>query len=1093
MRKLSRAVCVALFIVLLIATFTSCAEPLSMLSDKSRDYTSYKDIPGVTNEEIRYIEALRDQFDVFTYGGLAPTSEMFFDENGEIQGFTGLFCDFLTELFDIPFEPAVYEWDDLLSGLEKGEIDFTGSLTASSERLKTFFMSDPITWRRVTYMRMADNAELSEIAAMRPLRYGFFDSTVTIDYVAPYLTGAYEIKTAGSYEMAYRMLKNGEIDAFFEGLHGEVSFDAYSDVITEDFYPAVYEPFSLSTQNIALKPVISVVQKLIDADSAHLLSELFRLGHSEYLRQRLLAQLNTGELAYLKSSPVVKFAAERGNYPISFYNTHEGEWQGIAFDILNELELLTGIKFEVANERNADWPYLLGMLERGEVSMITELVRTEDRAKYCIWPETAIMKDRHALLSRTEHLHLSINEIPYMKVGLVKDSAHTELFLESFPNHTNYIVYEDTSYARNALERGDVDLIMSSLHQLLTLTNYNELPGYAANFVFDGEFDSTFGFNNSETVLCSIFDKALQMIDTEGISGQWMRQTYDYRLKVEQARLPWLIGATILSCALVIMFVLFFRRRSIGIRLDNLVRERTAKLEAILSNYAGVIWSVDKEGVITTFNGQYLSSLGIKPDFLEGKTLDETPFKNSHPEIIENINKTLNDSPQDWVSEIDDKVFRSRTAPMLDSNGVLLGIVGSSNDVTEVTKLQQALESALEDAKAASIAKSTFLANMSHEIRTPMNSIIGFTELAMDDDISPKTEDYLDRIMENSNLLLQIINNVLDISKIEAGKMILESVPFDLHDVLSRCQAATMPTAIEKGVSLHYYAEPTLGKNLIGDPTKLCQVFINLISNAIKFTDVGTVKLSSFIREHYEDKMIIFFEVRDSGIGMTPEQIKQIFEPFVQVDNSLTRTHEGSGLGLTITKNIIELMGGELKVGSVSGTGSVFSFELIFNTIDVPISAAAQEIPVKEPEKTTFDGEILVCEDNKMNQRVIQEHLERLGIKTVIAENGKEGLDMVKSRIENGEKPFDLIFMDMHMPVMDGLEASSKIAELNSGTPVVAMTANIMTNDAELYRSSGIPDFVGKPFTSQELRECLLKYLKPVSEESAEEGDSVLE
>jgi len=389
------------------------------------------------------------------------------------------------------------------------------------------------------------------------------------------------------------------------------------------------------------------------------------------------------------------------------------------------------------------------------------------------------------------------------------------------------------------------------------------------------------------------------------------------------------------------------------------------------------------------------------------------------------------------------------------------------------------------DAEAVSMSKSAFLANMSHEIRTPMNSIVGFSELALDSETSPRTRDYLDKIKTNAQWLLQIINDILDISKVESGKMEFENIPFGFHELFSSCRTLIMPAAIEKGLTLYFYAEPSMGKRPLGDPSRLRQVFVNLLTNAIKFTNNGMVKLHAALMDRSENTITMHFEVKDSGIGMTKAQITRIFDPFTQAESGITRKYGGTGLGLSITKNIIEKMGGKLEVESTPGIGSKFSFDLVFDTVDVTDDEMFEKkIVLNELEKPTFEGEILLCEDNIMNQQVICEHLSRVGLKTVIADNGQIGLDQVKWRKNSGEKQFALIFMDIHMPVMDGLEASTKIQALNTGVPIVAMTANIMSNDREIYRNSGMYDCVGKPFTSQELWRCLMKYLTPVTKNS---------
>jgi len=395
---------------------------------------------------------------------------------------------------------------------------------------------------------------------------------------------------------------------------------------------------------------------------------------------------------------------------------------------------------------------------------------------------------------------------------------------------------------------------------------------------------------------------------------------------------------------------------------------------------------------------------------------------------------------------------------------------------------------AKEMAERSGQAKSAFLANMSHEIRTPMNSILGFTELALDDNISVQTREYLGRIHNNTEMLLHIVNDILDISKVESGKIELEKIPFDLNGVFRRCQSAILPGVNAKQLDLQVYIEPCTGKQLIGDPVRLYQALLNILSNAVKFTKTGTVKFSSLIKNADEHTTTVYFEVKDSGIGMTPGQIEKIFEPFMQADVSTTRKYGGTGLGLSISKNIVELMGGKLIVESTPGIGSIFSFELEFETIDMQDSGSdiTENFTVDKPH---FNGLVLICDDNEMNRQLICEHLARVGLKTVTAENGKIGLEMVQERLRTGLKPFDLIFMDSFMPVMDGVEAVSRINALGTTTPVVAMTANVMSGEFEKYKKSGFSDCLGKPYTTRELWRCLLKYLKPVGSSVDDEQD----
>jgi signal transduction histidine kinase/CheY-like chemotaxis protein len=408
----------------------------------------------------------------------------------------------------------------------------------------------------------------------------------------------------------------------------------------------------------------------------------------------------------------------------------------------------------------------------------------------------------------------------------------------------------------------------------------------------------------------------------------------------------------------------------------------------------------------------------------------------------------------------------------------------------ELNKHLQETEAALEMSKAVSKSKSVFQARMSNEIQTPLSNIIGFSEMALDED-AQKTKEYLGNIRKNADWMLQTINDILDISKIESGEMSLKKIPFDLHELFASCRTLIMPKAVEKGILLHFYAEPSVGKKPVGDPVRLRQIFVNLLSNAVKFTNAGMVKLVSDIISIDDKSITIHFEIKDSGVGMTTEQIAVIFEPFLQPEVSM-RKYGGTGLGLPITKSIIEMMGGKLFIDSTPGVGSRLSFDLTFDTLDASMDDISQNRNfTKDIEKPLFEGEVLICEDDFMKQEVIREHLTRVGLKTEIVENGLLGVEMVKRRVNKDEKLFDLILMDVHMPVMDGLEAAIEIIKLGVKTPIIALTANIMTDEIDTYKAQGISDCIGKPFTSQELWRCLLKYLTPVNKSESQRGNQI--
>ncbi|MDR2580618.1 MAG: transporter substrate-binding domain-containing protein [Fibromonadaceae bacterium] len=941
-------------------------------------FKSYKDIPGVTAEEIAAIEALREQRAHLIYGMMHST-EAFRNRDGEIKGFSALFCEWLTELFGIPFKLELYTWTDMINGLKDGTIDFSHELTPSDERRENYFMTDAIVQRTLNYLRLQGSVPLSEIAEKRLPRYAFLRGSTTIGDVMSHAAGTFEPVYIANFEDAYELLKAGEVDALVAESGAEAIFDNRdSDVVSSTFFPLLYAPVSFSAQRerTDLEPIVSVMQKALANNVHRHLSELYNQGIREYRKHKLHTRLSEEEFSFIKKNPVVPFAAENDNYPISFYNIHENKWQGICHDVLQKVEDMTGLEFAIFHDQNTRWPELLRALESGEALMISELVRTSKREGRFLWSHNPLLVDNSVLISKSDFRNIDVSEVYSVRVGVGAGLAHTELFRKWFPKHKNTIEYTSSSEALKALARGEVDMVMNKYNLLLQLTHYQELPYYKANIVFNNNFKSTLGFNKDAEILRSIIDKALDLIDTEAISGQWLRKTYDYRLKLAEAQRPWLFGAIGLSLIILILVsALLIKNRNAEKELDRLVQKRTAELEI--------------------------------------------------------ANKS---------------------------------------------------------AEIANQAKSTFLATMSHEIRTPMNSIMGFAELAQDNEVPPQVKDYLKKITNSAKWLLYIVNDILDISKIEAGKIELESVPFNLEDIFSRCQSALLPSIREKDLKLSIYSEPLNDKMLVSDPVRLYQVIMNLLSNAIKFTEAGTIEASSTIKNLDDSSVRIYFEVKDAGIGMSAEQIEKIFDPFTQADSSTTRNYGGTGLGLVIAKSIVELMGGKLEVESSPGNGSTFGFEITFMIIDALSNASnVDHVPVEKP---LFDGLILICDDNPINLEIICEHLARVGLKAVTAENGKLGIEAVEERIQKGEKPFDLILMDMFMPVMNGIEAASKIIALNTGTPIVAMTANIMTSDVKKYKENGMPDCLGKPFMAQELWNILLKYLKSVGSITVDKSDN---
>ncbi len=508
---------------------------------------------------------------------------------------------------------------------------------------------------------------------------------------------------------------------------------------------------------------------------------------------------------------------------------------------------------------------------------------------------------------------------------------------------------------------------------------------------------------------------------------------------------------------------------------DRAIQEQRRRLEYALDASRSGLWDWDIESGQNYLSDSWYTMLGYEPGELPMHV--ETWYSIAEPGDLERAKAALeayfNGETEryacemriknktghwQWIMDVGEAIER-------DADGRVTRMVGLHLDIHAQKLAQLELKEARDQAQQASDAKSAFVANMSHEIRTPMNAILGYADLLLDtDQTEADRRNHAKTIQRNGRHLMGLLNDVLDVSKIEAGKMSIERVPCSPAKLLTSVITLMMPRAMEKGIGLDFEESGPLPERVKTDPTRLRQVMLNLIGNAIKFTAEGSVRVAVRSQTLADGGIELACDVIDTGIGIEPEQLEQLFQPFSQADGSTTRRFGGTGLGLTISHSLCNMLGGSLTCTSTPGCGSTFSATFRVEPCETasPEPCTAAE-PATGADTAPLDGfRLLVVEDGADNQRLIRHYLTKAGAEVEVAENGAEGRDAVLAAEDTG-RPFDVVLMDMQMPVLDGYDATRALRAVGIRRPIVALTAHASPADRQFCLDAGCSDYLTKP------------------------------
>ncbi|HSC84611.1 MAG TPA: response regulator [Pseudomonas sp.] len=789
-------------------------------------------------------------------------------------------------------------------------------------------------------------------------------------------------------------------------------------------------------------------------------------------------QLDEAQQAWVKTHPVVRVGVERSGWIPFDVLDEQGRHRGLSGDYLELLGQRLGLRFEPV--LLDDWATALQALRNGQVDLLPSVARTPEREAYMLFSEP-YLTSTSLIFTRSDQAVQRIGDLAGKRVAIERGYVLHDLLRKQVPD-VRLLDVTDTEEALRAVSSGRAEayvgdmIVASYLIRELNLTNL-ELRGESG--LSNSEF--RFAVRRDLPVLQGLLNQALATVsdaESEAIKERWLPPltSFNWR-RLLQVGWPYLLGLLAL-----IAFVLYWNRR-LAIQITERQRaeaeasRQRSTLLALINAIPDPIWFKDVDGRYLGVNQACAELFGQRREDVIGQR-DENMLPAEWVESrAEHDLAALN-----WTGPYESEgfsiypdgrrvVFDTVRTTFHDDQGRLLGLVGISRDITVRQQAAEAQAKAKELAEEAAQLKSDFLANMSHEIRTPMNAIIGMSHLALKNERNPRQRDYLNKIQQAGQHLLGIINDILDFSKIEAGKLTIERIDFDLQPVLGNLANLIGDKVSSKGLELIFNIDPELPQTLVGDPLRLGQILINYANNAVKFTDSGEIEVILRAEQRDAEHLQLYLGVRDTGIGLTDEQLGRLFASFQQADNSTTRKYGGTGLGLAICKSLAEAMGGRVGVESEVGRGSVFWCQ-------VPLGISTKQTQVLLAEADLRGRRVLVVDDNDSARQVLQELLDSMDFRVEAVDSGQHALQQVQAAARQGE-PYELVVLDWQMPQMDGLETARRILELGLQPPPHLLMVTAYGREDVLLGAErvGIEDVLLKPVNPSLLFDSVIRSL----------------
>ncbi len=1003
--------------------------------------------------------------------------------NEELEGITADYAALVAQALNITIDVKRYDTrDEVIDALKAGAVDFVGSANG-------FEAADPKLVLSRSYAndqpalvtRAGENHALK--ADLAGKRVAMLYHYMQPEAVQAFYPDAQLLLFASTFE-AIGAVAFGQADVYLGDAISTrylINKNHLNNVRMANFSALEVNPFgfAFAKDNTRLLGIINTALAAVPANQQMEILRRWSAGGSGFLEAEQL-RLSEREQRWLEKHPRVKVAVLDKFVPLSFFNEH-AQFEGLSSEVLSRISLRTGLKFDV--ERGSSLPQQIDQASVGRVDMLAVVTPSDERSEKIRFTRP-YLSSPYVLVVRADDEHLvTLEDMPGKRMAIIRGNSLAAQISRDYPN-IGFVDVENPEQAMELVAKGSVDATAVSLisARYMIARNYRNRLRITST-VGSEPARITFGVNRSQLELYSILDKALLSITPEEmdeLTNHWRSEIIiedNYWMRHRNIILQGFgLAALLLLVTLGWVFYLrsLIRKRA---QAERALSDQMRFMSVLIDGTPHPIYVRDRLGRLMACNNAYLDVFGFKLEDVIGKTVVETDTGN--PPQAQSFHADYLRLMELGEPQVHDRVLKAPGGEVLtiyqwmlpyrDSNGSVVGMIAGWVDVSERQRLLGQLQEAKDEADAANRAKTTFLATMSHEIRTPMNAVIGMIELALKNaEQGVADRDALEVASVASRSMLELIGDILDIARIESGHLSLSLEPANLYELLASLARVFEGLARDKGLVLQVELDPLIDRPVLVDPLRFKQVVSNVLGNAIKFTTSGQVRLGAQGAPVLtDDQLHLRLWVEDTGIGISAEDQQRLFNPFIQGSNNEQPARSGSGLGLVISRNLCEMMGGQLHLSSVLGKGTRVDVTLTLAlTTAAPVSVTVPHIP---PARRL---NILVVDDYPANRLLLARQLSFLGHRITLAEDGAQGFSLWQVG------HFDGVITDCNMPFKDGyaLARDIRAQERQRGLApclILGFTANALSQEAERCRQAGMDGCLFKPTGLEDLRLAL--------------------